>query len=96
MSFPLVLGVVVLSLGMMGLLFAWLHPSPSSTAISRFVSWPHKTHDRADLVLKSVFLAALGSTILLNGPGGNSFALLAAALVVFGTGIAIGVRRPAA
>ena len=95
MSFPLVLGIAVLSLGVVGLLVAWLHPSSTLTAISRLVSWPRKTYDRADLVLKSVFLAALGSTFLLNGPGGNSFALLAAALVVLGTGIAIGVRRPA-
>ena len=95
MSFPLVLGIFVLSLGTTGLLFAWLHPDPASTAISKFLSWPRKTVDRTDLVLKSVFVAALGSTFLFNRPDGNSAALLAAALVIFVTGVAIGVRRPA-
>ena len=96
MTFELAFGFGIFALGLIGVLIAWLHPDPTAQPMMKALAWPLKNQDRLDVLLRGVFHMALGAIFLLGSTGGELLAILLVGVVLFATGVALGVRRPAA
>ena len=96
MAFELTLGFGILALGVMGVLYAWLHSDPTAPALMKAIAWPLKNQDRLDVLLRGVFHISLGAIFLLGTTGGERLAIVALGILLLGTGVALGARRPAA
>ena len=89
------LSVLLIALGGLTLLTAWLHKSPGASLISRFSSWPKEYQDRTQLALSGAIALGLGILVALDFKETNLAVLLALVVVVCGMGIAAGLRSTA-
>ncbi len=95
MYFELVSGSLIATLGLAGMLLAWLHPSPGKLRFVKGVVGPGVELDRVNIALSSLSCVAIAMLFFADLLGGGLkwnliwFAVIAAACV------GLGLRREA-
>ncbi len=95
MSFELVAGFLIVTLGLAGMLVAWLHPSPGKSGIVKALAWPEKEVDRANVALASLTVLAIGMFFFAELLGGGWTWHLIWAVVLAAACLGRGLRQAA-
>ena len=95
MTFELVAGSLTVTLGLAGILLAWLHPSPSNSRLVKALTWPGKELDRVNIALVSLTIVAIGMFFFAEAQGGGWIWHLIWVVVLAGACLGLGLRRTA-
>ena len=93
MGFDMVLGLALVAIGAFILIVALAHPTPQTLSLVRLFAWPRTDQDQTDLLLSGGFYLALGAIMAALATEASGGLLLALAVVLLVTGIALGVRH---